>query len=172
MYISEIVDLAWKLLTLVVFTLAIIQLPSRKGVQYGTRFDVPSPSRKTKTNIKTMLPDLSSYAYFSICTPDNISTSDQCCFNVVNQSWNNVRRWKWNKIRRRIFNVAQRWYNVSDRRWSNVETTLIQHCFNLVSTLAKPILNPIGLVLIVDCVIWCMLNTLIVFILLYKKAFF
>ena len=64
-----------------------------------------------------------------------------------------VRRWKWNKIRRRIFNVAQRWYNVSARRWNNVETTLIQRCFNLVSTLVKPILNPIGLVMIVDCVI-------------------
>ena len=50
--------------------------------------------------------------------PANISTSDQRCFNVVDQ------RWKWNKIRRRIFNVAQRWYNVSVRRWNNVETTL------------------------------------------------
>ena len=78
-----------------------------------------------------------------------------------------IRRWKWNKIRRRIFNVAQRWYNVSARRWNNVETTLhnvettlhnvgttlIQRCFNLASTLVKPILNPIGLVMIVDCVI-------------------
>ena len=71
-----------------------------------------------------------------------------------------IRRWKWNKIWRRIFNVAQRWYNVSARRWNNVKTTLhnvgttlIQRCFNLASTLVKPILNPIGLVMIVDCVI-------------------
>ena len=64
-----------------------------------------------------------------------------------------VRRWKWNKIRRRIFNVAQRWYNVSARRWNNVETALIQRCFNLPSTLVKPVLNPIGLMMIVDCVI-------------------
>ena len=42
----------------------------------------------------------------------------------------------------------------------------------IVSTLVKPILNPIGLVMIVDCVIQYMLNTLIVFILLYEKAFF
>ena len=64
-----------------------------------------------------------------------------------------IRRWKWNKIRHWIFNAAQRWYNVSARRWNNVETTLIQSCFNLVSTLLKPILNPIGPVMIVDCVI-------------------
>ena len=60
--------------------------------------------------------------------PANISTSDQRCFNVVDQ------RWKWNKIRRRIFNVAQRWYNVGVRRWNNVETTLIQLYLNFVPT--------------------------------------
>ena len=89
--------------------------------------------------------------------------------NVVSTLWINVeitliRRWKWNKIRRRIFNVAQRWYNISARRWNNVETTLhnvettlhnvgttlIQRCFNLASTLVKTILNPIGLVMIMD----------------------
>ena len=92
--------------------------------------------------------------------------------NVVSTFWINIeitliRRWKWNKIGCQIFNVAQRWYNVSARRWSNVETTLqnvettlhkfgttlIQLCFNLASTLVKPILNPIGLVMIVECVI-------------------
>ena len=112
--------------------------------------------------------------------------------NVVSTLWINVeimliRRWKWNKIRRRIFNVAQRWYNVSARRWNNVETTLhnvettlhnvgttlIQRCFNLASTLVKPILNPIGLVMIVDCeIVEYMLNTWIVFILLNEKTFF
>ena len=65
------------------------------------------------------------------------------------------------------FNVAQRWYNVSARRWNNVETTLhnvettlynvgttlTQRGFNLTSTLVKPILNPIGMVMLVDCVI-------------------
>ena len=86
--------------------------------------------------------------------PANISTSDQRCFNVkITLIW----CWKWNKIRRRIFNFAQRWYNVSARRWNNVETTLhnvgttlIQRCFNLASTLVKTILNPIGLVMIMD----------------------
>ena len=78
--------------------------------------------------------------------------------NVVSTLVHNVettliRRWKWNKIQRWIFNVAQRWYNVSARRWYNVETTLIQRCFNLTSTLVKPILNPIELAMIVYCVI-------------------
>ena len=120
-------------------------------VKYGYLIDVSRFSRKTKTNIKTILPDLSSYAYLSICTLANISTSDQCCFNVVDQRWNNVRRWTWNKITRRIFNVAQRSYNVSARRWNNLETTLhnvettlhkvgitlIQPCLNLMSMLVK-----------------------------------
>ena len=79
----------------------------------------------------------------------------QCRINVVSTLWINVeitliRHWKWNKIRRRIFNVAQRWYNVSARRWNNVETTLIKRCFNLTWTLVKAILNPIGLVMIMD----------------------
>ena len=117
------------------------------------------------------------------CKSDLIAASDlpwylssqstfQRRIDVVSTFWINVeitltQRWKWNKIRRRIFNVAQRWYNVSARRWNNVETTLhnvettlhnvgttlIQRCFNLASTLVKPILNPIGLVMIVDCVI-------------------
>ena len=91
--------------------------------------------------------------------------------NIVSRLWINVeitliRRWKWNKSRRRIFNITQSWYNVSARRWNNVETTLhnfettlhnvgttlIQRCFNLALTLVKPILSPIGLVMIVDCV--------------------
>ena len=89
--------------------------------------------------------------------PANISTSDQ--------HWNNVDpTLKMNKIRRQIFNVTQRWYNVSARRWNNVEailhnvektlhnvgTTLIQRCFNLATTLVKVILNPVGLVMIMD----------------------
>ena len=91
-----------------------------------------------------------------------------------------IRRWKWNKIRRRIFNVAQRWYNVSVRRWNNIETTLhnvgttlIKRCFNRASTLVKAILNPIGLLMIVDCeIVEYTLNTWIVFILLNEKIFY
>ena len=103
----------------------------------------------------------------------------QRLINVIWTLWINVeitliRRWIWNKIRGRIFNVAQRWYNVSARRWNNVETTLhnvgttlIQRCFNLASTLVKAILNPIGLVMIVDReIVEYMLNTWIIFILL------
>ena len=97
------------------------------------------------------------------------------------------RRCKWNKIRRRIFNVAQRCYNVSAWRWNNVEitlhnietmlynvgTTLIQRCFNLASTLVKAVLNPIGLVMILNCeIVEYMLNTWIAFILLNEETFF
>ena len=97
-----------------------------------------------------------------------------------------VRRWKWNKIRRRIFNVAQRWYNFGARRWNNVEITLhnnetlynvgtklIQRCFNLASTLVKAVLNPIELVMTVDCeIVEYTLNTWIAFILLNEETFF
>ena len=105
--------------------------------------------------------------------------------NVVSTLWINVeitlnRRWKWNKIQPRIFNVVQRWYNVSIRRWNNikttlhnVETTLVQRCFNLVLTLVKAILNPIGLVMIGDCeIIEYIVNTWIVFLLLNEETFF
>ena len=55
----------------------------------------------------------------------------------------------------------------------NVGTTLIQRCFNLASTLVKAILNPIGLVMIVDYeIVECMLNTRIVFLLLNEKIFY
>ena len=98
-----------------------------------------------------------------------------------------VRRCKWKKIRRRIFNVAQRCYNVSAWRLNNVEitlhnietmlynvgTTMIQRCFNLASTLVKAVLNPIGLVMIVDCEIAeYMLNTWTALILLNEETFF
>ena len=75
----------------------------------------------------------------------NISTSDQRCFNVVDQRWNNVDLTsKMKEIRRWIFNVGQLWYNVSVRRWNNIETmvrnfdtTLYQPCYNVASTSAK-----------------------------------
>ena len=116
--------------------------------------------------------------FFSICSntqtnplPRSLTQPTfQRRISVVSTLWINVeitliRRWKWNKIWRRIFNVAQRWYNV--------ETALIQRCFNLVSTLVKPILNPIGLVMIVDCeIVEYMLNAWIVFILLNEKTIF
>ena len=59
---------------------------------------------------------------------------------VVSTLWINVeitltQRRKWNKIRLRIFNVAPRWYNV--RAELDVETTLLQCCFKIASTLSK-----------------------------------
>ena len=78
-------------------------------------------------------------------SPANISTSDQRCFDVVDQRWNNVDlTLKMKEIRRWIFNVGQRWYNVGARRWNNIETTvrnfdttLYQRCYNVASTSAK-----------------------------------
>ena len=99
-----------------------------------------------------------------IISPDNSSTSNQRCLNFVNIEITLTPRWKWNKIRRRIFNVAQHWYNINARRWSKVKTTLhkvettfhnigkslYQRCFNVASILVKGILNPVGLVMIID----------------------
>ena len=125
--------------------------------------------------------------FFSYTSGSKYASRPTCqrLINVIWTLWINVeitliRRWIWNKIRGRIFNVAQRWYNVSAWRWNNVETTLhnigttlILRCFNLGSTLVKAILNPIGLVMIVDCeIVEYMLNTCIVFILLNGKTFF
>ena len=119
----------------------------------------------------------------------NISTSDQSCFNVVNQRWNNVDptlKMKQNPTLdfQRCTTLIQ---HQCPRRWNNVETTLhnveitlhnvgkmlIQRCFNVALTLVKAILNPIRLVMIVDCeIVEYMLNIWIVFILLNEKTFF
>ena len=90
--------------------------------------------------------------------PEETQPLFQHRINVVSTLWINVEitlipRWKWNKIRRRIFNVAHHWYNVSAGRWNNVGTTLVQRCFNLASTFVKTILNPTGLVMIMDLLI-------------------
>ena len=92
----------------------------------------------------------------------NISTSDQLCFNVVDQRWNNfdlTLKMKQNPtldfercttlIQRQCPTLKQRRNNVIQLR-NNVGTTLIQRYFNLASTLVKAILNPIGLVMIMD----------------------
>ena len=70
------------------------------------------------------------------------------------------------QIRHQIFNVPQRWYNIISRqkRQNNVthrrnnvaqerrnnDTTFMQRCFDLTLTLVKAILNPVGLVMIMD----------------------
>ena len=48
-----------------------------------------------------------------------------------------------------VLNVETTLHNV-ETTLHNVGTTLIQRCFNLASTLVKTILNPIGLVMIMD----------------------
>ena len=70
--------------------------------------------------------------------PANISTSDQRCFNVVDQSWNNVDRtlrMKQNPtsdfqrcttlIQRQCLTLKQRRNNVT-QRWYNIDTTLFE----------------------------------------------
>ena len=93
--------------------------------------------------------------------PDNISTSDQRCFNVVDQRWNDVDpmlKMKQNStsvsqrcttlIQRRCPTLKHCWYNVVQRRISVVSTsynvvstliiTLYQRSFNVASTSFKP----------------------------------
>ena len=86
--------------------------------------------------------------------PANISMSDQRCFNVVDQRWNNVDstlKMKQNPMSdfQRRTTLIQRRNNV-ETAFHNVGTMLIQRCFYLASTLVKIILNPIGLVMIMD----------------------
>ena len=63
--------------------------------------------------------------------PANISTSDQRCFNVINQRWNN------SDPHSTLYNVDTTWV-------SDVETTLGQGYFNVFSTLVKATLKQIG----------------------------
>ena len=52
-------------------------------------------------------------------------------------------------IQHQRLTLKQRRNNVTQRR-NNFGKTLMQCCFNLASTLVKAILNPIGLVMIMD----------------------
>ena len=63
--------------------------------------------------------------------PANISTSDQRCFNVVNQRWNNVDsmlKMKQNPTSdfQRYTTLIQRQFLTLKQRWYNVDTTLFQ----------------------------------------------
>ena len=109
---------------------------------------------------ETMVEILQAFA-----VPANISTSDQRFFNVVDQRGNNVDptlKTKENPtsyfqrcttlIQRQcptLNNVETTLHNV-ETTLHNVDTTLIQSFFNLATTLVKAILNPIGLVTIMD----------------------
>ena len=87
--------------------------------------------------------------------PVNISTLDQCCFNDVDQRWNNVDptlEMKQNSpsdFQRRTTLIQRQCLTLKQRR-KNVGRTLIQRYFNLASTLVKSILNPIRVVTIMD----------------------
>ena len=85
----------------------------------------------------------------------NISTSDQCCFNVVDQRINNVDptlKMKQNPTSnfQRCATLIQRWCATLKQRWNNVDTTLSQFCSNLASTLVKAVSKPVGLVISTD----------------------
>ena len=93
--------------------------------------------------------------------PANISASDQSCFSFVDQ------RCRWSDVENEtksdvgfltLHNVDTTSVPDGETTLRNVETTLhnvgtmlIQRYFNLASTLVKAILNPIRLVMIVDC---------------------
>ena len=113
--------------------------------------------------------------------PANISKSNQRCLNVVDHSSNNVGptlKMKQNLTSdfQRCTTLIQRQCPTLKQRYPTLKqccTTLVQRCFNLASTLVKAVLNPMGLVIIVDCeIVEYMLNTWIVFILLNEKTFF
>ena len=97
--------------------------------------------------------------------PVNISTSDQSCFTVVDQRWNNVDpmlKMKQNPTFyfQRFISLIQRWcptlsnvesmlhnfdtiisqcFTTSFQRCLNIDMTLSQRCFNVASTLVKAI---------------------------------
>ena len=83
----------------------------------------------------------------------NISMSDQRC--VVDQRCNNVDptlKMKQNPTLdfQRCAALIQRRCPMLKQRWNNVDTTLSRRCFNVVSTLAKAIPKPVGLVISTD----------------------
>ena len=95
--------------------------------------------------------------------PASISTSDQRCFNFVDQRWNNVdTTLKMKQNPTSDFQRCTTWIQresptMKKRRTAlhnvqttlpNVGTTLVQRFFNPASTLVKAILNPIGLVMV------------------------
>ena len=100
----------------------------------------------------------------------NMSKLDQRCFNVVDQRWNNFVDQCWNNFDltlkmkqnltsdfqhctmliqgrwKRCITLIQRFINVAHRCF-NTDITLFQRCFNVASTIVKPISKPIWLVI-------------------------
>ena len=90
-----------------------------------------------------------------IAYPANISTSDERCFNVVDQRWNNVDptlKMKQNPTSdfQRYTKLMQRQCPTLKQRWNNVDITLSRRCFNVSSTLVKAISKPVRLVISAD----------------------
>ena len=90
-----------------------------------------------------------------IAYPANISTSDERCFNVVDQRWNNVDptlKMKQNPTSdfQRCTKLMQRQCPTLKQRWNNVDITLSRCCFNVSSTLVKAISKPVRLVISTD----------------------
>ena len=90
-----------------------------------------------------------------IAYPANISTSDQRCFNVVDQRWNNVDptlKMKENPTSdfQRCTKLIQRQCPTLKQHWNNVDITLSSRCFNVSSALVKAISKPVRLVISAD----------------------
>ena len=78
-------------------------------------------TRKTKTDL-------------GVEYPANISTSDQCYFNIVDERLNNVDptlKMKQNPSLKRNLTLTQR------------QKSILKHCYNVVSTLLQRSLNPV-----------------------------
>ena len=74
----------------------------------------------------------SNFSNFVTYIPANVSTSDQSCFNVVDQRWNDVDPTL--KMKQNLTSDFQRWYNVSVRRCTT-RINVAQLWYNIVSTL-------------------------------------
>ena len=91
--------------------------------------------------------------FIQYCTlsnyPANFSTSNQRCFSVVDQRWNNVDptlKMKQNPTSdfKRCATLIQRRFPTLKQGWNDVDTILSRCCcFNVVSTAVKAISTPI-----------------------------
>ena len=94
---------------------------------YQLLFFVPSSPNKYPNKV---------WSLYDECVPANISTSDQCCFNVVDQRWNNVDptlKTKQNPTSdsQRCTTLIQPRCPTLKQRWYNFILTLFQRVLNI-----------------------------------------
>ena len=84
------------------------------------------------------------------------STLFQRCESTLKLRWSDVENeTKFDSVRQKtlvpeVETTSKEQCTTLKQHQNNVDTTLYQLCFNLASTLAKTILNPIGLIMIMD----------------------